>query len=149
MMHHELALLQNCLILGAMLFGIGLVGFLSRRNMIVMFLAAELMLQGVSLSLAAWGRFHNDFGGQTLVLFLIAVAACEAAVGLSLILALFHRNGKLDVALWRQLREASVPPPVETPLPDEPEEKIAWPALPPAGVAPEISKQLTEYRRRV
>ena len=148
-MQNELALLQNCLILGAMLFGIGIVGFLSRRNMIVMFLSAEIMLQGVSLSLAAWSRFRNDFGGQVLVLFIIAVAACEAAVGLSLILALFHRNGKLDIGLWRQLREASVPPLVEEPLPDESAEKIQWPILPPAGVAPEIPKQRTEYRRRV
>ena len=61
-----------------------MVGFLSRRNMIVMFLSAEIMLQGVSVSLVAWSRFHNDFGGQMLVLFIIAVAACEAAIALAL-----------------------------------------------------------------
>ena len=53
------------------LFGGGLIGFVSRRNMIVMFLSAEIMLQGVSLSLVAWSRFRNDFGGQMLVLFII------------------------------------------------------------------------------
>ena len=79
---HEIALLNNYLIVGALLFGIGMVGFLSRRNMIVMFLSAEIMLQGVSVSLVAWSRFHNDFGGQMLVLFIIAVAACEAAIAL-------------------------------------------------------------------
>ena len=52
--------------LWVMLFGIGMVGFLSRRNMILMFLAVEMMLQGVSVSLVAWGRFHNDLGGQML-----------------------------------------------------------------------------------
>ena len=84
--HERIALLDNYLIVGAMLFGIGLIGFLSRRNMIVMFLSAEMMLQGVSLSLVAWSRFHNDFGGQMLVMFIIAVAACEAAIALALVL---------------------------------------------------------------
>ena len=98
----ELALLHDYLVVGAMLFGIGLVGFLSRRNMIVMFLSAEMMLQGVSVSLVAWGRFHNDFGGQMLVIFIIAVAACEAAIALALVLMLFQRSGKLDIAAWQR-----------------------------------------------
>ena len=68
-----------------------MIGFLSRRNMIVMFLSAEIMLQGVSLSLVAWSRFRNDFGGQMLVVFIIAVAACEAAVALALVVTLFRR----------------------------------------------------------
>ena len=82
-MPNEIALLNNYLIVGALLFGIGMIGFLSRRNMIVMFLSVEIMLQGVSVSLVAWSRFHNDFGGQMLVLFIIAVAACEAAMALA------------------------------------------------------------------
>ena len=57
---NEIALLHNYLIVGALLFGIGLIGFLTRRNMIVMFLSAEMVLQGVSLSLVAFSRFHND-----------------------------------------------------------------------------------------
>ena len=109
-MHHELTLLNNYLILGAVLFGIGATGFLSRRNMIVMFLSAEIMLQGVSLSLVAWSRFHNDFGGQVLVVFIIAVAACEAAVALALVVTLFERRGNLDVAAWQALRESNQPP---------------------------------------
>ena len=109
-MHHEIALLYDYLAVGAVLFGIGLVGFLSRRNMIVMFLSAEMMLQGVSLSLVAWSRFHNDFGGQMLVVFIIAVAACEAAIALAMVVMLFHRTGKLDIAAWQALREANQPP---------------------------------------
>ena len=62
---NEIVLLQNYLIVGGLLFAIGLVGFLVRRNLIVMFLCAEMMLQGVSMSLIAWGRFHGDWGGQT------------------------------------------------------------------------------------
>jgi NADH-quinone oxidoreductase subunit K len=147
-MPNEIALLNNYLIVGALLFGIGMVGFLSRRNMIVMFLSAEIMLQGVSLSLVAWSRFRNDFGGQMLVLFIIAVAACEAAIALALILMLFARRGSLDIADWQQLREANQPPFADGPLPPpEPDEPL--PRLPLAGVAPEISREEIEYRPKV
>jgi NADH-quinone oxidoreductase subunit K len=149
-MPSELALLQNLLFVGAVLFGIGLVGFLSRRNMIVMFLAAEMMLQGVSVSLVAWSRYRNDFGGQMLVLFIIAVAACEAALALALVTTLFQRRGQLDIADWDQLREANQPPFVEEPLPEEPgAAEELWPTLPPAGVAPEVPEEKTGYRRKV
>ena len=138
----EIALLYDYLAVGAMLFGVGLVGFLSRRNMIVMFLSAEMMLQGVSVSLVAWGRYHNDFGGQMLVIFIIAVAACEAAIALALMLTLFQRNGKLDIAAWQQLREA------DQPLVGRGRSLAAgvpirrhWPQLAPAGVPPEISRK--------
>jgi NADH-quinone oxidoreductase subunit K len=146
----ETVLLNNYLIVGAVLFGVGMIGFVSRRNMIVMFLSAEIMLQGVSLSLVAWSRFRNDFGGQMLVLFIIAVAACEAAVALALVLMLFQRRGKLDVAEWRLLREANQPAFHEEPLPEAAaEQPEPLPRLPPAGVAPEIPPEETDYRPRV
>jgi NADH-quinone oxidoreductase subunit K len=145
----EIALLENYLIVGAMLFGVGLIGFLSRRNMIVMFLCAEMMLQGVSLSLVAWSRFHNDFGGQMLVLFIIAVAACEAGIAMALVLCLFSRTGKLDIAGWHALREANQPPLRESLLAEPPVEKPDWPKLAPAGVQPEISPEQTDYRAHV
>jgi NADH-quinone oxidoreductase subunit K len=149
-MHPETALLHNYLIVGALLFGIGLVGFLSRRNMIVMFLAVEMMLQGVSVSLVAWARFHNDFGGQMLVLFIITVAACEAAVGLALILMLFQRRGSLDVAAWHELREENVPPYVEEEVPEEPpSEPPDWPKLTPAGRDAAIPRDETDHRSHV
>lgn len=133
----ELALLQNCLLIGAMLFGIGLVGFVMRRNMIVMFLCAEMMLQGISLSLAAWGRYHNDWGGQMLVVFIITVAACEAAIALALILVLCRRSGSLDVVLWQQLREEGMPPHVDREIPERSAAEPRWPELAPAGVVPD------------
>src|SRR5208337_133493 len=134
----ELAALQSFLAVGAVLFGVGLIGFLSRRNMIVMFLSAEMMLQGVSLSLVAWGRYHNDLGGQMLVIFIIAVAACEAAIALALVLMLFERKGNLDIAKWQELRESNQPPfEDEPPSPELDEEPAAWPHLSPAGVLPE------------
>ena len=118
--------------------------------MIVMFLSVEMMLQGVSLSLVAWSRFHNDFGGQMLVLFIIAVAACEAAVALAMITMLFRRSGTLDVADWHALREANQPPFHEEPLPEEPADRpLSWPHLPPAGVQPEVSREQTDYRPNV
>ena len=140
---HELALLHNYLAVGALLFGIGLVGFLSRRNMIVMFLSAEMMLQGVSVSLVAWGRFHNDFGGQMLVIFIIAVAACEAAIALAMMLMLFQRSGKLDIAAWQAVARGQSAGLGGGRTSAEPAAPPAWPHLPPAGVEPEIPPRRT------
>jgi NADH-quinone oxidoreductase subunit K len=149
-MSNEVALLNNYLILGALLFGIGMVGFLSRRNMIVMFLAVEIMLQGVSVSLVAWSRFRNDFGGQMLVVFIIAVAACEAAIALALVLTLFVGRGKLDIADWQLLREANQPAFVDEALPALPAKyDESLPHLPPAGVEPKLSREETDYRPNV
>ena len=149
-MPHEIVLLNNYLLVGAVLFGVGLIGFVCRRNMIVMFLSAEIMLQGVSLSLVAWSRFHNDFGGQMLVVFIIAVAACEAAIALALVLTLFDRRGKLDIADWQLLREANQPPFQDEPLTAEPSDHPEpLPHLAPAGVQPATTREETEYRPRV
>ena len=146
-MPNEIALLDNYLIVGALLFGIGMIGFLSRRNMIVMFLSLEIMLQGVSISLVAWSRFHNDFGGQMLVSFIIAVAACEAALALAIVLTLFARRGKLDVVDWQLLREANQPRFQEEALPEAPaEQEEPLPHLAPAGVEPHVSTEETDYR---
>ena len=92
---NPLALLQNALIVGAALFALGLVGILARRNLIVMFLCAELMLQGISVSLVSWSRHHGDWGGHVLVIFVLTVAACEAAVALVFVLQAFARTGRL------------------------------------------------------
>jgi len=147
-MSSELALLNNYLVVGAMLFGIGVIGFLSRRNMIVMFLAAEMMLQGVSLTLVAWSRYHNDFGGQMLVVFIITVAACEAAIALALVLMLFRASGSLDIAAWQRLREANQPAFVDEAVPEPPvQEGPAWPRLTVAGTEPELDPEETDYRR--
>ena len=116
----ELAILEDYLVIGALLFGIGLVGFMCRRNMIVMFLAAEMMLQGVSVSLVAWGRYHNDWGGQVLVIFILTVAACEAAIALALVLTLYQRSGTLDIAFWHRLRDENQPAYVDLEVPELP-----------------------------
>jgi NADH-quinone oxidoreductase subunit K len=149
-LHDQLAALQSFLAVGAVLFGVGLIGFLSRRNMIVMFLSAEMMLQGVSLSLVAWSRYRHDVGGQMLVIFIIAVAACEAAIALALVLMLFERKGNLDIAKWQELRESNQPPfEEEWQPPEDKEEPPQWPHLPPAGVLPESVSEKEFYRRKV
>jgi NADH-quinone oxidoreductase subunit K len=132
-----LPLLQNALLVGAMLFALGLVGILTRRNLIVMFLSAELMLQGISVSLVAWSRYHGDWGGHVLVIFVLTVAACEAAVALVFVLQAFARTGRLDAAAWQSLREASLSRVTDRELPAIDTVPPAWPTLAPAGVAPE------------
>jgi NADH-quinone oxidoreductase subunit K len=77
--------------LSAILFGIGAFGFLARRNIILMFISVEVMLNAVNLSLAGFSRHLGDARGQILALFVIAVAAAEAGVGLGLVIAL-NRN---------------------------------------------------------
>lgn len=133
---NPLALLQNALVVGAALFALGLVGILARRNLIVMFLSAELMLQGVAVSLVAWSRFHGDWGGQVLVIFVLTVAACEAAVALVLVLQAFARTGRLDAAAWQSLREDTLSRAVDRELPAADTVPPVFPRLTPAGVRP-------------
>jgi len=102
--------LKIYLILGAILFCIGLIGFVSRRNMITMFLSAELMLQGVAINFLAFSRFRGNLQGQSFVLFILSVAACEAAIALALIVILYRAKNSLDVSKWHDLREEDLEP---------------------------------------
>ena len=89
-------------------------------------------------------------GGQMLVIFIIAVAACEAAIALALILMLYQRRGSLDVALWQDLREDNLPPYVDRELPEPPdEEQPDWPKLPQAGRDADLPREQTDYRSHV
>ena len=128
--------LGHYLAVAAALFGIGLVGFLTRRNLITMFLCAEMMLQGVAINFVAFARYHANLHGQAFVLFIVAVAACEAGVALALILMLCRRGKTLDSSAWQALREPGVPTAVDTePLPAPPPQAEDA-KLPPAGVRP-------------
>ncbi len=84
--------------LSVVLFGIGLFGFLARRNIILMFISVEVMLNAVNLSLVGFSRQLGDPRGQVLALFVIAVAAAEAAVGLGLVIALNRNKPGASVA---------------------------------------------------
>ena len=145
----ESALLQNFLVVGALLFALGGIGVVVRRNLIVMFISVEIMLQGVSLSFVAWGRYHNDWGGQVMVLMIIAVAACEAAVALALILILAKKSGVLDSTRWQDLREQGQPAYVDRSVPEPSTDERLWPSLTPAGVEPEADDEQELYRSRV
>lgn len=146
---HDAAMLHNYLILGAVLFAIGLIGFVVRRNMIVMFLCAEMMLQGISVSLVAWGRYHGDWGGQMLVIFIITVAACEAGIALALVLMLYKKTGRLDVTVWQDLREEGQPAYVDHEVPEDRAEDRVWPQLTVAGVEPVVDPEPERHRRHV
>ena len=80
------------LVLAAALFSIGAVGLLVRRNVIIMFMCIELMLNAVNLTFVAFAKALNDIGGQVLVFFTLVVAAAEVAVGLGIIVAIFRRR---------------------------------------------------------
>lgn len=83
--------LEYFLLLAAVLFVVGAVGFLLRRNLLVLLMSIELMLNAVNLTLVAYNRVHPDtHGGQVFAFFVIAVAAAEAAVGLAIVLAFFR-----------------------------------------------------------
>jgi NADH-quinone oxidoreductase subunit K len=84
--------LEYYLILSAILFTIGIVGVLTRRNAIIVFMSIELMLNSVNLTLVAFSSFMGDSTGQLFVFFVMAVAAAEVAVGLAIILALFRNK---------------------------------------------------------
>ena len=100
----DLPTLQFYLAVGAIMFCIGLIGFMTRRNMIVMFLCTELMFQGVAINLIAFGAFHNSFAGQAFVIYVLVIAAAEASLALGLVVLLFRQRSTLDADAWNQLR---------------------------------------------
>jgi NADH-quinone oxidoreductase subunit K len=92
------------LALSAILFTIGLIGVLIRRNAIVIFMCVELMLNAVNLTLVAFASHHGNIDGLILVFFALAVAAAEAVVGLAIIIAIFRNNLTVDVSKINLLR---------------------------------------------
>jgi NADH-quinone oxidoreductase subunit K len=134
---------ERYLAVGAALFVLGALGFLTRRNLILMILSAEMMLHGVSLTLVTFGRMHHSLEGQSFTIFILTVAACEAGLALSLILALYQKSKSLDVEVWCNLREPDLPPPMISEDRDEPPielpEAQRYPLLTPAGRAPQVN----------
>ena len=89
--------LEHYLIVSAVLFGIGLLGVLIRRNIFVIYMGLEMMLNAANLSLVSFSRFNNDLDGQLMVFFVITVAAAEVAVGLALLVALYRKRQSANV----------------------------------------------------
>jgi len=84
--------LQHYLVVSAMLFALGLLGVITRRNLLIIYMGLELMLNAANLALVAFSRFSNNLDGQVFVFFIITVAAAEVAVGLALIVALYRKH---------------------------------------------------------
>jgi len=84
--------LQHYLVVSVLLFCLGLLGVLVRRNVLVIYMSLELMLNAANLALVAFSRFNNNLNGQVIVFFIITLAASEVAVGLALIVALYRRR---------------------------------------------------------
>ncbi|MCX5661306.1 MAG: NADH-quinone oxidoreductase subunit NuoK [Planctomycetota bacterium] len=95
--------LAHFLLTGAVIFVLGVIGFLTRRNLIIIFLCTEMMFQGVAISLVAFSRFHMNMTGQTFVIFVLTIAAAEAALALGLVVLLFRRKRTLDAQAWAEL----------------------------------------------
>lgn len=88
--------LHHYLVLSAILFAAGVYGVLSRRNVLLILLSLELMLNAANLSFIAFSRHWGDLGGQVFVFFIMVVAACEVAVGLAVAILLFRTRGTLN-----------------------------------------------------
>ena len=85
------------IMLSAVVFSIGVFGFLARRNLIIIFISIELMLNSANISLVAFSHYLQSMRGQILVFFVIAVAAAEAAIGLAILIAFYRNNPTIKV----------------------------------------------------
>ena len=97
-------MISEALFFSAVLFTIGVVGVLTRRNALIIFMCVELMLNAVNLSFVALSKMHGDSLGQVFVVFVMTVAAAEAAVGLAIVIAVFRHFGTVDLANIKLLR---------------------------------------------
>ncbi|MBT5136720.1 MAG: NADH-quinone oxidoreductase subunit NuoK [Phycisphaerae bacterium] len=97
--------LAGYLIVSGLLLVIGVVGFLVRRNLIVMFLCTELMFQGAAIAFIAMGRYLFDYSGQVMVIFILTVAAAEAALALALVVLMHRQGDSLDADAFAELTE--------------------------------------------
>ncbi len=97
--------ITHFLYLSCALFVIGLLGVLLRRNVLIVLMSIELMLNGANIALVAFSRFHGNLDGQVLAMFTIAVAAAEAAVGLAIVVSLFRSRTGTDIDDLSVLRD--------------------------------------------
>jgi len=96
--------LHHYLIVSALLFSLGVLGVIVRRNLLVIYMSLELMLNAANLALVAFSRFNDNLDAQVMVFFIITVAAAEVAVGLALIVALFRKHQTAHVEDLTMLR---------------------------------------------
>jgi len=92
------------LVLSALVFGIGVAGVLSRKNLFVVLMSLELMLNAVNLSFVTFSRVNGDLTGHVVVLFVVAIAAAEACVGLAIVIALYRLKETVDLDFFKSLK---------------------------------------------
>jgi NADH-quinone oxidoreductase subunit K len=96
--------LENYVLLATMLFVIGIIGVLVRKNALIIFMSIELMLNAVNLLLIAFSSYKSDPNGQIFVFFIMAVAAAEVAVGLAIIVMIYRNIRTIDISLLNKLK---------------------------------------------
>lgn len=96
--------LDHYLILSSILFALGMIGVLLRRNAIVMLMSIELMLNAVNISFIAFSKYNNNIDGQIMVFFVMTIAAAEAAVGLALAVSIFKRFKEVNIRYFEHLK---------------------------------------------
>ncbi|MBX7201769.1 MAG: NADH-quinone oxidoreductase subunit NuoK [Bacteroidia bacterium] len=96
--------IQHYLFLSAILFAIGVMGVLLRRNFIIIFMSIELMLNAVNILLAAFAHFNNNLNGQVFVFFIMVVAAAEVAVGLGILVMIYRNIRSVDINALKNLK---------------------------------------------
>ena len=96
--------LNHYILLCSIIFTIGVIGVLIRRNAIVIFMSIELMLNSVNLLLTAFSVYHNDASGQVFVFFIMALAAAEVAVGLAIIVMIYRNTNSIDTNVLNRLK---------------------------------------------
>ncbi len=96
--------LNHYLILSTILFAIGLVGVMRRKNLLLLFFATEILLNSVNIAFAAISHYYGDLTGQMFAFFVIAIAASEVAVGLGLLIVWYKRHGTIDLESMTSMR---------------------------------------------
>jgi NADH-quinone oxidoreductase subunit K len=94
----------NYVVLSSLLFVIGIIGVLVKRNALVVFMSVELMLNSINLLLAAFSVYHNNAAGQVMVIFVMVVAAAEVAAGLAILVLTYRTNHSIDINLLNTLK---------------------------------------------
>ena len=96
--------LSHYLVLSTILFAIGLIGVMRRKNLLLLFFATEILLNSVNVAFAAISHYYGDLTGQMFAFFVIAIAASEVAVGLGLLIVWYKRTGKIDLDMMTTMR---------------------------------------------
>ncbi|MGB6329990.1 MAG: NADH-quinone oxidoreductase subunit NuoK [Halarcobacter sp.] len=96
--------LNAYLILSTILFVIGMMGVIRRKNLLMLFFSTEIMLNAVNIGLAAISKFHGDLTGQMFAFFIIAIAASEVAIGLGLLILWYKRTGSIDLDVLQKMK---------------------------------------------